>query len=772
MHIKGIKNPITYKHQKIFLRTVCALLIVGACLTVGANTILLQAAHQTVISETDNYISELSQSVRNALQDRFHRTLMLLESVAFNCDLEGTLSAEEQKELQERAELLQFQYFAFIFPDGSAICSDGIPRTFDRQDGIMKAFDGQPVIDVKTPTAETGAQNREQPFFAVPIYSRRGAGEIAGILAAPILPEWTDFFLTQSYYNEELFFDIIRSDGTEVFMTERSPISWFDKLRDSDGETNLFDILYGNAEIISDASTDDLREAAAMGRNATIRFQIPNDQLIYTAQLTHIGDTDLCIWMVDTNDAISEGLHQILHKATDVNTLETICFIVLLFTLIFLYRKNMSVLMVDPVTGGYSPSRFAQEARHLIQHSTPGDYTFIVMNTINFKLFNDIYGHDESDRILKHIYNIILKYMEEGELLVRSSADDFNMLIRTTSQEVIIQKLDLIVDEINQFNNELREKQWLMFRTGVYQIVDTTLSVVNIRDRANIARKKMMMPTEGILYSCGFYEEEDRVRLQQENLLINKMDDALKNQDFKVYLQPKVDISTGRIINAEALVRWKDADMGLVPPDEFIPLFEQIGFIRRLDLYMWEQVCICLRRWLDAKLQPVPVSVNLSRLHLMNRDFLAPFVEVQKKYCIPPELLELELTETAFQDASDAIPEAITQIHLAGYTCSLDDFGSGYSSLNNLEMLDIDVVKLDCKFLRNARVENDKGHILIEDLIHMARRLGITVCCEGVETEAHYAFLKKCYCDIGQGYLFSKPLEVSAFEQMLFGDLS
>ncbi len=129
------------------------------------------------------------------------------------------------------------------------------------------------------------------------------------------------------------------------------------------------------------------------------------------------------------------------------------------------------------------------------------------------------------------------------------------------------------------------------------------------------------------------------------------------------------------------------------------------------------------------------------------------------------------MTETAFQNRSDVISEAISQIHPAGFTCSLDDFGSGYSSLNNLEILDIDVVKLDCKFLRNARVENDKGHIVIENLIHMTRRIGITVCCEGVETETHLAFLKKCHCDIGQGYLFSKPVEVSVFEQMLFGDL-
>lgn len=146
-----------------------------------------------------------------------------------------------------------------------------------------------------------------------------------------------------------------------------------------------------------------------------------------------------------------------------------------------------------------------------------------------------------------------------------------------------------------------------------------------------------------------------------------------------------------------------------------------------------------------------------------------PFLEVQKKYCIPPELLELELTETAFQDLPNAIPEAISQIHLAGYTCSLDDFGSGYSSLNNLEALDIDVLKLDCKFLRDAHTENDRGHIVIEELVHMAKRLGITVCCEGVETETQLEFLKKCHCDIGQGYLFSKPVDVADFERQLFG---
>ena len=154
---------------------------------------------------------------------------------------------------------------------------------------------------------------------------------------------------------------------------------------------------------------------------------------------------------------------------------------------------------------------------------------------------------------------------------------------------------------------------------------------------------------------------------------------------------------------------------------------------------------------------------------MANKDFLKPFVAIQKKYCIPPELLEFELLESALQEFPEALPEAVCQIHMAGYTCSLDDFGSGYSSLNNLESLDIDVVKLDREFLNTARTEGDRGCIVIEELIHMARRLGITVCCEGVETTEQLAFLQKCHCDKGQGYLFSKPIEVAAFEKLVYG---
>ena len=767
---KRSKAHILYKHHQNFIRVAYAVLIIGSCLTVGVILAMLNQAHQLVMANTNKNLIELSQSVSTSLEERFEETWTILESVAQRCSKENIVTSDALEKLQEKAEILQFEYFALIAPDGLAICSDGISRTFNQQDEIMKAFQGQSVIEVTNQAAIMGEENKNMPVLAVPVYSNGGAGEISSILAAPVSQQWTNFFLTQSYYGGDVFFNIIKSDGTEVFMTQYSHAPQFDEQQDLGCQNNLFDTLDASIkEIIGDITINDMREAAAAGRNEIIRFRLSHDKLIQVAFLTHIGDTDLCVWMVDANDASSGGFDQLLHRASLANTIGAVCFIAVIITLIMLYRKNMRMLMVDRVTHGYSMFRFSQEAESLVYHSDPGEYTLIVMNIVHFKYLNDTYGHSESDRLLKHVHNMLLKYMESGEILTRSGADDFNLLVRTTSDEVIIQKLDLMVDEVNRFNDELTEKEWIMFSAGVYQIVDTSLSIIQIKDRANIAREKLTIETGDVMYSCGFYDEADRAQLQKEEILKNKMGDALKNLDFKVYFQPKVDISTGKIVAAEALVRWKDVDMGLVPPDEFIPLFERIGFIRKLDLYMFEQVCVCLRRWLDEGLQPVQISINLSRVHLANKDFLKPFVAIQKKYCIPPELLEFELLESALQEFPEALPEAVCQIHMAGYTCSLDDFGSGYSSLNNLESLDIDVVKLDREFLNTARTEGDRGCIVIEELIHMARRLGITVCCEGVETTEQLAVMQKLHCDKGQGYLFSKPIEVAAFEKLVYG---
>lgn len=668
---KGAIRGVSYRVYRILIPLVCAPLIAGTCFVVGAIIAGLHETRRTIDSETNRYISELSQSVGHALEQRLDRSLRILESVSHSCDQEsvpamadsegekGKEELQDQAELQKRAELLQFQFFAYVFPDGTAICSDGVSRNFSGEKGVMKALAGESVIDVKTKRGKSASSRKNLPLFAVPIRSGEKDGKIIGALAAPASQQWADPFLQEYYYSGDVFFNVIKSDGTKVFMTENAYVSQFNRREGFEDSNNLFDTLRWNAEILGKTTIEEIEEITAAGGNSSIRFRYPQDGVVRTAHLTRVGDTDLCVWMVAANETITGGFAPLLHKAFFLGGVIILGFASLILVLLFFYRRNTRMLLTDPITGGYSPYRFDQEAERLIRSGAEGDYLFISVNIINFKVFNDSYGYDNSNRILKHVHDTIRRHMEDGERLTRFSADDFNVLSRAIPKEMLLQQMEFIVKEINEFNESLSEKQWLMFHVGVYRITDTDLPIVYIRDRANLARKKAKGDRKHMLYSCSFYEDGERLRLREENVLRNKMQEALKNQDFKLYLQPKVDISSGKVCGAEALVRWQNKDMGLISPDRFIPLFERTGFIRKLDLYMFEQVCILVKKCLDDGLTLLRISVNLSRVHLEDPEFLPPFVEVQKKHDASPEFLELELTETVFQEYQGKIQEAI-----------------------------------------------------------------------------------------------------------------
>lgn len=236
----------------------------------------------------------------------------------------------------------------------------------------------------------------------------------------------------------------------------------------------------------------------------------------------------------------------------------------------------------------------------------------------------------------------------------------------------------------------------------------------------------------------------------------------MENNEFVVYFQPKVELKTNKIAGAEALVRWQDPKKGLIPPDEFIPIFEKNGFITKLDIYVFEEVCKTIRKWLNEGINPIPVSVNLSRMHLQNPNFLKKYKEIQEKYEVPADLLEIELTETLVFENFEQLKKVIDDIHQMGFSCSIDDFGSGYSSLNLLKEIPVDILKLDRIFFSK---KNDKrGNSVIESIISLAKKLNMTTISEGVETISQVEFLRKADCDLVQGYVYSKPLAKDDFE--------
>ena len=245
------------------------------------------------------------------------------------------------------------------------------------------------------------------------------------------------------------------------------------------------------------------------------------------------------------------------------------------------------------------------------------------------------------------------------------------------------------------------------------------------------------------------------------------MYEALEKNQFKLFLQPKVQISSGRIVGAEALVRWQHPTDGLILPGRFVPLFERNGFIVRLDSYIWDQTCQILRTWLDKQYEPMPISVNMSRLHFNDGGLTKKLVQLTDKYHLPHHLLELELTESAFLKNEKALISIMGELQAEGFIFSMDDFGTGYSSLSTLRTLPFDIVKLDRAFISDV-TNNGRGPIVARNTIALAKDLHMQIVAEGVETLEQARFLLGCGCNCAQGFYYSRPLDEATFEVLSF----
>ncbi len=345
---------------------------------------------------------------------------------------------------------------------------------------------------------------------------------------------------------------------------------------------------------------------------------------------------------------------------------------------------------------------------------------------------------------------------------------------------------------------------------GFYVIDEPSLEINTMYDRANLAAKTVKGSYTNL---CAYYDDTMGEAVAREQSIINEMRTALEEKQFVIYFQPKYSCITSEPAGAEALVRWIHPVKGLVSPGDFIPVFERNGFIVALDYYVWERVCqylrkwldegrkpnpvsvnvsrvnlynpqlveqitgaldyyvwerVCqyLRKWLDEGRKPNPVSVNVSRVNLYNPQLVEQITGLVKKYNLPMDLLNLELTESAYTDNPEMIQETTTRLKEAGFTIMMDDFGSGYSSLNILKDLDVDVLKIDMRFLSNAKIPG-RGENIIASVVRMAKWLSIPTIAEGVEEKQQVDFLQGIGCDYIQGYYFARPMPAADYEALM-----
>lgn len=426
-------------------------------------------------------------------------------------------------------------------------------------------------------------------------------------------------------------------------------------------------------------------------------------------------------------------------------------------------EKAERIECTDPLTGSYNLITFTNMASTIIKNHPENQYIIMYSDIDKFKLVNENYGYSEGDRILISFANAMNELLYEEETFGRVNADKFIALMRYNNPYDFLHRIKLLNKKMNSINKTDNDHYRLSVIMGLYLVSDCSNMSLNI-DRANLARKSIIGRHKS---KYAFFNEAMKSNLLRQHDIEDLMEDALQNKEFEVYYQPKVYLDTNEICSAEALVRWNRPDKGLLPPSEFIPIFEENHFILKLDFYVFNHVCAHIRKLLDQDKKVYPISVNFSRVHLTTRDFITNLLAVIKKYQIPTNLLELELTETALSNDNSYMITILNKLHQLGFRLSMDDFGSGLSSLNLLRQLPFDILKLDKDFLQQGNVTN-RERIVIKNIVKMAKELQMDIVSEGVETEEQAAFLRSIECNMAQGYLFDRPMPEIEFEKKYY----
>ena len=417
-------------------------------------------------------------------------------------------------------------------------------------------------------------------------------------------------------------------------------------------------------------------------------------------------------------------------------------------------------LEIDRLTGAYSRESFYSRVEAAIESDHDGDYFIAYADIDDFKLINARYGMESGDELLRYVGGVLRGAVGDDGICGRIGADTFALLM-TRRPELSQEE----VGELLERDFAAAPVRGSRLKFGVYEITDRTLSATDMCDRAKLAMASIKHHY-GVYYAV--YDDSMRDRALREHQLAEDAESALEHKQLAVYLQPKHLTENGEVAGAEALVRWIHPELGFISPGEFIPLFERNGFISRLDKYMLNEVCRMLRRWIDNGIEPTPISVNISRVDFSASELTHMLERIVDVYRLPHGMIHFEVTESAYTDDPDQIIAAVSVLQQRGFLIEMDDFGSGYSSLNMLSELPIDIIKLDMRFLLsgNDSIEGGKRNIL-SFIFSLSKWLKLPTVAEGVEKKEEFDFLKAMGCTMIQGYYFAKPMPVNEFEDYL-----
>lgn len=743
----------------IFIATIFVLALVGVFTLFHLMT--------TQIKSSEKITSEVAQQLSYNVHNRIVGDLQVLEMIASSIgyNVRNFKPKDLTAYLTTGGRQASFKAFSFIKLDGTAytaVRDEGIkPVTNMAKMPCFKVAKAGATCFDRVQEVPTNGVETFRNVYAVPIYYN---SKEVGVLSAVIRADVFKNILDINTFNQTAFSHIIKNNGDYVLRSDNPAV---------EDTANFFDQNIKFVNVKSDFVKQQIKD-----NNSGVYWTYLDGQFWLFA-FTPVSYNNWQLLLFVPGKVLALSVVEIIFFTIGIMLAINCLLFLILKRIDMLQKKNyeemMKLAFVDDITAGPNKAKFYIEAQKIIENISANDkYALVLMDITKFKVINEIYGFDIANTILKDLYEIIKKNLPADTLLARSFAANYLFIIKYEEESDINSIIDKIHQDIENFNNnvmpDLKSSQnnkvaaKLVPLFGVYLMNDVTVPINIMCDRVSLAKRTIV---DDINKYISYYDDNLRKQLLSEKNIEDEMHNALAKGQFVMYLQPKYDMKSLTVVGSEALVRWIHPTKGFIAPNDFIPLFEKNGFVLNIDRYMWEQACKAIRSWIDRGYKPVPISVNVSRLHLSNEFFIDDLKDLIKKYQIPPELLELELTESAGFEDFEKFLEIVNELKKQGFSIAMDDFGSGYSSLNMLRQIPCDILKLDRGFINDSTTD-ERGKIVVQHILSMAKNLELKTVSEGIETVEQAQFLTDSGCDIAQGFLYAKPMSLEDFEIVAF----
>ena len=604
--------------------------------------------------------------------------------------------------------------------------------------------------------------------------SYQGRKSVSNAFWGKFSHEMVLMFSVPVYHDEKVVGALIASDDVDVFSDTIGEKQIFS----GNGTVHLIDsngnfIIRADESVVKEEKRSILEEPylpkeqakeirASLKKSKTIEFGFEYKNEKHNVLLEPLKVNEWYLMCINSSENANQNIYRIVKVIEIFMTVIMVLFFITLFYVIEIIQKNNRQLKkyayFDELTGIYNRRRFDELTEEAMKRQKK--CAIIAMNIRQFKFINEMFGKKRADRLLIYIAQILSKSIHEGEYICRESADAFYLFLMNTDRRQLENRLKMMISEMVHVEGINSTHYHMRIRCGIAVSTSGT-DFQSIMTHAMFALEKSK---ENGQEDIWFFDGELHKQKQMDNYIERYSYKALENSEFKLFLQPKVNLKDHTLSGAEALTRWIQEDGKMVYPNSFIRLFEKNGFCAELDLYMFEKVCIQLRMWIDAGYEPVPISINQSKITFYRENYMQELRSILDRYKISASLIILEILEGLAIDNIAEMNKRLRELKKIGFQISMDDFGTGYSSLNTFAKLEIDEVKLDRGFLMEAAgPDGQKTQLIMEGVVKLAEKLSISTVIEGIETEDDEQLAIQIGCSQGQGYFYGCPVEADVF---------